>query len=100
MLDNTHLPNVRWIKHDIWIFLKKLKLQDKFKTAKNKGLAPRRKGSTGIIELNKQEMESYTGYTHKIKIDGKGASHYRVLGNIINDGKGKSVMIFDKIVND
>lgn len=99
---NDCLPDVRWIKHDTWNNLKKLGLQDKFKNAMDKGLATRRQGqgSTGIIKLTEQEMELYPGYTHKIKIDGKGASHYRVLGNITNGSKGKSTMIFDKIVND
>ena len=99
---NDCLPDVRWINHNTWNGLKKLGLQDKFKNAMDKGLATRRQGqgSTGIITLTEQEMKLYPGYTYKIKIDGKGASHYRVLGNITNNSKGKPTMIFDKIVND
>lgn len=102
LVHNGCLPKVRWIKHNIWNKLTKLGLEKKFKDAMDKGLAPRRmgQGSTGIIELTEQEMKQYPGYTFKIKIDGKGASHYRILGNTTTDSKGNPILIFDEIVND
>ena len=96
------IPDVRWIKHNLWNELKGISsdLQKKFKTALQKGLAETRKGKSGIIIFTENERNQYSGYTHKIKITGKGTQHYRILGKIIKKPNGTESMIFDKLVND
>lgn len=93
------LPADRWIKRDVWNTLSEIE-QNKFSTAMQKGLAPTRRDASGIIRLSEEEMNKYPGFTHKIKIDGKTASHKRILGKIETNSNGKDVMIFSKIVND
>lgn len=100
LVHNNCLPDTRWIKHEVWNDLKGLGLQNKFKAAMDKGLATTRRGSSGIIKFTEQEMKQYPGYTYKLKIDGKGAAHYRILGNIGNNSKGRPIMTFSKIVSD
>jgi len=51
---------------------------------------------SGIRPLTPSELTSYgKGYTHKIWLSGKGTSHYRILGNQLENGH----WYFDKLIN-
>lgn len=86
-----------WISRDTWKELKVLQLQDKFKDAMQKGFAPTRSKSTGIIRLTKGEVVERSGYIYdyKIKILSKIGSHYRLFGRIDDNG----ALIFDYLKN-
>ncbi|WP_027624774.1 hypothetical protein [Clostridium lundense] len=75
--------------------LKKMGLDKKFKNAMDKGLAPRREGTSGIIKLTENEIEYKGGYEYiyKIKVP-KAGGHTRVYGRINESGE----LIFDLIL--
>jgi hypothetical protein len=95
----TGKAKATWIKHDVWNDLEKLGLQDKFKAAMDKGFAPRRmgEGSSGMIRLLGDEIIENGGnlYNYKLKILGKGVSHYRLYGRLDENG----AIIFDLLLN-
>ncbi|MGN9163742.1 hypothetical protein ACTNDY_00455 [Tissierellaceae bacterium HCP3S3_D8] len=70
-------------------------LDKKFQNAMEKGLAPRREGTSGIIELTKNEIIKKGGieYTYKIKVPTAGG-HARVYG-YLNDAGG---LVFDLLI--
>jgi hypothetical protein len=70
-------------------------LDKKFQNALDKGLAPRREGTSGIIELTKDEIVTKGGYeyTYKIKVP-KAGGHTRVYGRVGENGE----LIFDYIL--
>ncbi|SHK11091.1 polymorphic toxin-type HINT domain-containing protein [Tepidibacter formicigenes] len=71
-------------------------LTKKFQKALDKGLAPRRYGTDGIIELSSDEILYKKGftYTYKLKV-AKAGNHLRIYGRL--DDRGK--LIFDLIQN-
>ncbi|MEL6676776.1 MAG: hypothetical protein AAFR61_31490 [Bacteroidota bacterium] len=92
LVHNDCLPDVRWIKHDIWNELKRANLQKKFKKAMDKGLAESRKDASGIIRLTDNEVVKHGGhvYKHKIKDPNTG---WRLYGRIDENG----ALIFDHL---
>lgn len=70
-------------------------LDTKFSKAMEKGLAPRREGTSGIVRLTENEIINKGGYKYiyKIKVP-KAGGHTRVYGNINNIGE----LVFDLIV--
>jgi len=82
-----------WIARKVFGKLDKT-IQQKMKTAMKKGIvAP--VGKSGVIKLSASELKKYPGYTHKLKIKGKGASHFRVYGTQGKNGH----FFFDLIKN-
>ncbi len=89
------LPESRFITSSVQKELKKMGLDKKFQNAMEKGLAPRREGTSGIIELFGNEIINKGGYEYiyKIKVPTAGG-HTRVYGRIGEDGE----LIFDLII--
>ncbi|AOY76017.1 RHS repeat-associated core domain-containing protein [Clostridium formicaceticum] len=92
---NSRLPDNRSIDSKVTKELKRMGLDKKFQNAMDKGLAPRREGTSGIIELTKNEMITKNGieYTYKIKVPTAGG-HTRVYGYINDAGE----LIFDLLM--
>lgn len=74
--------------------LKRMGLDKKFTNAMNKGMAPRRQGTSGIVRLTENEIITKGGhtYTFKLKVPTAGG-HTRVYGYINEAGE----LIFDLI---
>ncbi|MBW6411929.1 hypothetical protein [Clostridium weizhouense] len=70
-------------------------LDKKFQNAMEKGLAPRRQGTSGIIELSKDEIITKGGieYTYKLKVPTAGG-HTRVYGYVNDAGE----LVFDLLL--
>ncbi len=92
---NSGLPENRKIDSKIMKELKRMGLDKKFQNAMEKGLAPRREGTSGIIQLSKNEMITKNGieYIYKIKVPTAGG-HTRVYGYVNDAG----VLIFDLLI--
>lgn len=88
------LPSSRSIDDKVLKELKGMGLDKKFKAAMEKGLAPRRVNTSGVIKLTKGEIKVVSGYeyTYKIKVSTAGA-HTRVYGRMNEAGE----LIFDLI---
>ena len=86
------LPQNRIIDSKVQKQLKRMGLDKKFNKALEKGLAPRREGTSGIIKLTDSEIISKSGftYTYKLKVP-KAGGHTRVYGRIDDAGE----LIFD-----
>ncbi|AOR25009.1 hypothetical protein [Clostridium taeniosporum] len=89
------LSSTRSIDSKVLKELKKMGLDKKFNNAMNKGLAPRREGTSGIIKLTENEIVNKGGYeyVYKIKVP-KAGGHTRVYGRINESGE----LIFDLIL--
>lgn len=82
-----------WVSRAIFKSLDK-SIQKRLAAAIQKGVvAP--VGQSGIIKLTASEAKNFPGYTHKLKILGKGASHNRIYGTQGKNGH----FYFDKLVN-
>jgi RHS repeat-associated protein len=93
---NAKEITVKWIKHDVYNELKNMNLADRFTKAMNKGFANTRFDDNGIIRLFGDEIKEHGGhlYSYKIKVLGKGVSHYRLYGRMDDNG----ALIFDYLI--
>ena len=94
-LTQLGLPEKRIIDSKVMKTLKKMGLDKKFQNAMDKGLAPRRSGTSGIIKLTEKEIITKGGieYTYKIKVATAG-DHTRVYGYVNDAGE----LIFDYLI--
>lgn len=92
---DTKLPENRRIDKKVLKDLKQMGLDKKFQNANEKGLAPRREGTSGIIKLSENEIISKGGktYTYKLKVPTAGG-HTRVYGYIDDSGE----LVFDLLI--
>ncbi|WPC42737.1 hypothetical protein [Clostridium sp. JS66] len=89
------LASTRSLDSKVLKELKKMSLDKKFQNAMDKGLAPRRQGTSGIIELSKDEIITKGGieYTYKLKVPTAGG-HTRVYGYVNDAGE----LVFDLLL--
>ncbi|PIT56275.1 hypothetical protein BHC49_04740 [Snodgrassella alvi] len=86
---NVNKPS-SWISRKIWNKLDP-SLKKKFQSAQGKGIIPP-KDNQGIIKLQTTEPLAKSGYSHKLKILGKGGD-IRIYGKQQSNGH----IIFDKL---